>query len=286
MHTLVADPHGLTGVVQDIMTTEVRTTLVGTPIGVVADTMAEFNLRRIVIVDEHNHVVGVISQRDVLRHFLLGQDGVESEDTQATDSLDTTPVESLITRHEAVTVLPNSPLLKTAFVLATNKIGCLPVVSVGHELQGLLTTTDVLRHVTGHARQGVETGFQFYSPSGVSKAKAPAFFRRANGDLVIPLPCVEDKSVLTNFALLGYDQSSGRILVKFISEEEHDQTDGAIKVKHDNENAVIRARGFVSQFNLANKAKVFDVSAQEKGRYLVLTPRRVVQPALEPVSQD
>ena len=74
--------------------------------------------------------------------------------------------------------------------------------------------------------------------------------------------------------------------MKFISEEEHDQTDGAIKVKHDNDNAVIRARGFVSQFNLANKAKVFDVSAQEKGRYLVLTPRRVVQPALEPVSQD
>ena len=66
-----------------------------------------------------------------------------------------------------VTVLPNSPLLKTAFVLATNKIGCLPVVCVGHELQGMLTTTDLLRHVTGHARQSLETGFQFYSPNGV-----------------------------------------------------------------------------------------------------------------------
>ena len=285
MHTLVADPRGLTGVVQDIMTTEVRTTIAGTPIGVVADMMAECNLRRIVVVDEQNQVVGVVSQRDILRHFLLGQDGTSPDNEQATDVLDSVPIESLITKHEPVTVLPNSPLLKTAFVLATNKIGCLPVVGVEHELQGMLTTTDLLRHITGHARQGVETGFQFYSPSGASKAKAPAFFRRANGDLVIPLACVEDKSQLTNFALLGYDQSSGRILVKFISETEHNQSDGAIKAKHDNENVVIRARGFVSQFNLANKAKVFDVAAQENGRYLVLSPRRVVQPALEPVAQ-
>ncbi len=150
----------------------------------------------------------------------------------------------------------------------------------------MLTTTDLLRHVTGHVPQSVETGFQFYSPNGTSKAKAPAFFRRANGDLVIPLACVEDKSVLTDFALLGFDQSTGRILVKFISEIEHDQTDGAIKAKHDNENVVLRASGFVNQFNLANKAKVFDVSAQDGGHYLVLTPRRVAQTVLEPVSQD
>ncbi len=133
MHTLVADPRGLTGVVQDIMTTEVHTATTGTSIRDVADTMAEFNLRRIAIVDERKYVVGVISQRDVLRHFLLGQNSAASEDGQAADALDGAPIESLITKHEPVTVLPNSPLLKTAFVLATNKIGCLPVVDVAHE---------------------------------------------------------------------------------------------------------------------------------------------------------
>ncbi|MCH8922137.1 MAG: CBS domain-containing protein [Planctomycetes bacterium] len=286
MHTLVADPRGLTGVVQDIMTTEVHTTPVGTPIRVVADTMAEYNLPRIIIVDEHRHVVGVISQRDILRHFLLGQDDAVADQEAAADVLDAAPIETLITKHEPITVLPNSPLLKTAFVLATNKIGCLPVVGVEHELQGMLSTTDLLQHVTGHMRQGVETGFQFYSPNGASKAKAPAFFRRANGDLVIPLACVEDKSVLTDFVLLGFDPSRGRILVKFISEDEHAETDGAIKGKRDDENVVVRASGFVSQFNLANKAKVFDVAAQEGGRYLVLTPRRVAQTVLEPVAQS
>jgi CBS domain-containing protein len=286
MHTVVADPRGLTGVVQDIMTTEVHTTPAGTPIRVVAETMSEYNLRRIVVVDGDNHVVGVISQRDVLRHFLLGKDGKATEGSQASDALDAAPIDSLITRQEPVTVLPNSPLLKTAFVLATNKIGCLPVVGERHELQGMLSTTDLLRHVTGHAQQGVETGFQFYSPNGTSKTKAPAFFRRANGNLVIPLACVEDKSVLTDFVLLGFDPSSGRILAKFISEAEHAQIDGAIKGKRDNENIVLRASGFVNQFNLANKAKVFDVTAQDGGRYLVLTPRRVAPVVLEPATQS
>ena len=171
--------------------------------------------------------------------------------------------------------------MKTAFVLATNKIGCLPVVDGGRELQGMLSTTDLLQHVTGHVGRGVETGFQFYSPNGASKAKAPAFFRRANGNLVIPLACVEDKSVLTDFVLLGFDQSRRRILVKFISEDEHAQTDGAIKGRRDKDSIVIQASGFVSQFNLANKANVFDVAAQEGGRYLVLTPRRVAEPVAQ-----
>ena len=125
MHTLVADPRGLTGVVQDIMTTEVHTALCGTSIRDVADKMVEFNLRRIVVVNEHNHVVGVISQRDIPRHFLLGQGNTSTEGDQASDVLDAAPIETLITKHEPVAVLPNSPLLKTAFVLATNKIGCI-----------------------------------------------------------------------------------------------------------------------------------------------------------------
>ena len=69
--------------------------------------------------------------------------------------------------------------------------------------------------------------------------------------------------------------------MQFISEDEHAQTDGAIKGRRDKDSIVIQASGFVSQFNLANKANVFDVAAQEGGRYLVLTPRRVAEPVAQ-----
>ena len=70
MQTLTAVSELVTGAVRDAMTHDVQSALADEPVYNVAVQMAKNHLRRIVIVDHRNRVVGVVSQRDMLRHFL------------------------------------------------------------------------------------------------------------------------------------------------------------------------------------------------------------------------
>ena len=235
----------LKGMVRDAMTDELPVALATISVAEVADLMADKNHRRVVIVDEQQRVIGVVSQRDVVRHYLstgeLQHDHEETPPGQA-------EVQSLISRSKPVTVTPDIPLFKAALALATNKIGCLPVVGEQQELVGLLSTSDLLHHITGHAHE-LEASFQIYAPSAVARAKLPAYIRKTNGELVIPLVCLDKREALTSYALLGYDPPSGRILIKFVPEANEAQ--GALRIKCDDEAVVIPAGGFVTHFDLA-----------------------------------
>lgn len=276
----VAADH-LVGTVRDVMTQDVQTVDPSTPVAEVANQMADHNVRRIVVVDAQRKVLGVVSQRDILRHYLAGSQDEQhgaaaaSAAASAAGAAPATPpvaVQSLLSRDKPVTVAPNIPLAKAAWVLATNKIGCLPVVGFGEELCGLLTTTDVLRHITGHARLTLESSFQFYAPSAGSRVKPPAYIRQKTGDLVIPRKTMTRRDALPRFALLGYDGGSGRILIKFV--EERNDSEGALPIRGDDEQIVIPAAGFVTHFELSGKTTAFDVVELEDGGYVVLKPRQ------------
>lgn len=259
----------LSGIVRDAMTTDVHAAEANTPIAEVANRMADANIRRIVIVNHRKQVQGVVSQRDVIKSFLASDD---SHQPIATESNASAAIETVITRDKPITVSSETSLIKAALVLATNKIGCLPVVGVRQDLKGILSATDLIRHITGRNEVRLESSFELYQPTAEPKAKMPAYVRKANGDLVIPLSYVKQYKAVLDFAVLGYDSPSGRILLKFVSSPK--KAADAIRTKRDEENLSIPAAGFVAHFNLLGKASAFEVSVHENCRYIVLTPRQ------------
>ena len=257
----VAEPE-LDGTVRDLMVQEVKSVSSTWSVAEAASMMAEFNLRRVVVVDRNQHVVGVVSQRDVLRHYLLSEQSMP---------VTTTSIDRLITKDAPVTVSPSTSLVRAAVVLATNKVGCLPVVDMQQKLEGLLSMTDLLRHLTGNDEGCKESGFKFYTPATDSRAKAPAYIRRASGDLVLPRVCIDKDETVADHAVLGFDESNGCIMVRFLREGK--DIDGAMKVKSNKEQIVICARSFVKHFELNGKTAAFDVSKHEDVDWLLLSPR-------------
>lgn len=271
MQVLESIADRLKGMVRDAMTDDLPLVQATTSVAEVADRMADKSLRRVVVVDEHQHVIGVVSQRDVVRHYLAAADASHDQGDASPGLVE---VQTLISRSKPVTVTPEIPLIKAALALATNKIGCLPVVGPRQEAVGLLTTADILHQITGHALE-FEAAFQFYAPSAVVRTKLPAYIRKSNGELVIPLVCLDNRESLTDFVLLGYDPPSGRILIKFVPEANESQ--GSLRLKRDDEALVIPAGGFVTHFDLARKkTTAYDVSDHKDTKYLILTPRQSV----------
>lgn len=255
--------------VRSAMTEEVHAVLGSATVGEVADRMLDAGLHRIVVVDNENCVLGVVSQRDVLRQYLATQDKNPVSPGVAFESIE---IGSLISRDRPLTVTPDVPLNNAAMVLAANKIGCLPVVGFEGDLVGLLTASDVLRHITGGVSARLEAAFQMYSPTQEQKVKLPAYIRKSSGELVIPLKSMEKPEARTKFVVLGYDPPSGRILVKFAGDEQG--TESAMLTRADDGCLVVASSGFVAHYNLAGKTSAFDVSSHKDNRYLVLSPRQ------------
>ena len=252
----------LQGTVKDVMSVKVHTATIGTHVNIVADQMARYALRRVVVVDSTKKVVGVVSQRDVVRALISTSRPDDGE-------VQHKRVEELITADRPITVGSEIPLARAAYVLATNKIGCLPVVDEDQTLVGVLSISDVIQFLAEDNVEGMETAFQMYSPKNDAKTRSPAYVRKMNGDLVIPLKNIENKRARMDFAVLGYDPPTGRILIKFV----RSSADEAIATKVQEDNLIIPAKGFVRHFSLIGKVAAFDVTDHNQSKFLVLSPK-------------
>ncbi len=252
----------LQGNVKDVMSIKVHTATVGTHVNIVADLMARYSLRRVVVVDNTKLVIGVVSQRDIVRALMssMKPDGQEVVHKR---------VEELISVEKPITVAPDIPLARAAYVLATNKIGCLPVVDSHQALVGVLSISDIIQYLADDNVEGMETAFQMYSPRNDAKTRSPAYVRKMNGDLVIPLKNIENKRARMDYAVLGYDPPTGRILIKFVRAT----ADEAIQTKVQDDNLIIPAQGFVRHFSLIGKVAAFDVTDHNQSKFLVLSPK-------------
>lgn len=253
----------LQGTVKDVMSVKVHTATIGTHVNIVADLMARYSLRRVVVVDNTKKVIGVVSQRDVVRALMSSMKPDEEGEVQHKR------VEELITAERPITVGPEIPLARAAYVLATNKIGCLPVVDSMQTLAGVLSISDIIQYLADDNVEGMETAFQMYSPRNDAKTRSPAYVRKMNGDLVIPLKNIENKRARMDYAVLGYDPPTGRILIKFV----RSNADEAIATKVQDDNLIIPAQGFVRHFSLIGKVAAFDVTDHNQSKFLVLSPK-------------
>jgi acetoin utilization protein AcuB len=118
--------------VADVMTGKVVTLSPHNSFNEVANLMNDRFFRHCVVVDSHGKIVGVISDRDIMR-------ALARNPNSRTKSL-----EQIMTRNP-ITVQRNTPILEAVTKMLSKRINCLPVVEDDGSVCGIVTSTDLLK---------------------------------------------------------------------------------------------------------------------------------------------
>lgn len=109
--------------VRNLMSTQVIRVSPGSTITEMRQLMSTQHLRHLVVIDEAERAIGVISDRDLL----AANDGVAAD----------------VMHSPVMAISPRSMILPTVSHLIENNISCLPVVEADRVI-GIITTTDLL----------------------------------------------------------------------------------------------------------------------------------------------
>jgi CBS domain-containing protein len=116
--------------IRDIMSREVFTLKNTASIDDVIDEMKEKNVGGFPIVDNGNMVVGIVEERDLVMQVAGAVTGQSVEDLMTT---------------QLITIPPGTTIKDTCRFMIVNSVRRLPVIQED-TLQGLITTTDILRY--------------------------------------------------------------------------------------------------------------------------------------------
>lgn len=115
--------------VEDLMTTAMISLKEKDTVGRAHLEMHVASIRHIPVVDDANHLVGILSNRDLIRALAEGNADM--------------PIGEIMTRNVR-TVRVTTPAHDAAQALLDGKFGALPVVGDGEQLVGIVTETDFL----------------------------------------------------------------------------------------------------------------------------------------------
>jgi CBS domain-containing membrane protein len=125
--------------VREVMTADPTTLKRNEKLTLADDIMRLGRVRHLPVVDDDGEIlVGIVSQRDLFRDALAQTLGYGRHAQRKI--LDTLAVKDVMAT-DVVTIKPDDSLVEAAGLLATRKIGCLPVVENGR-LVGILTEGD------------------------------------------------------------------------------------------------------------------------------------------------
>ena len=105
------------------------------------ELMDEEQVRRLLVTDDDNALLGVVTSGDVREMWPSPVSSLEFFERR--DALDEIPIEEVM-REEPITIHPEATIQEAADLMFQNKIGGLPVVE-GGELVGIITQSDLLR---------------------------------------------------------------------------------------------------------------------------------------------
>lgn len=126
--------------VKELMQHEVVTLGLDDSLDIAEDIMSLGRIRHLPVVTPAKHLVGVVSQRDLLKASVASVLALGR--TAEHDWLKAISVRAVMT-VDPVTVGPETDLIDALDEMISRKVGCLPVVH-GGVLVGLLTETDCL----------------------------------------------------------------------------------------------------------------------------------------------
>jgi CBS domain-containing protein/mannitol/fructose-specific phosphotransferase system IIA component (Ntr-type) len=135
--------------VGDIMTQRPRTAMPDTPLRDAALQMARGGISALPVVEENDVIVGMLAERDLLRH-LLGSylQGGDSPPRPTPDGVNARrAVRDAMTR-QVLCVSPEQPLAEVASLMINKDVEQVPVVREGR-LVGFLTRGDIVRKLIG-----------------------------------------------------------------------------------------------------------------------------------------
>ena len=146
--------------VRDIMTAEPRVVSPDTPLRQAASDMVRAGIGGLPVVDEQGRVIGMLSERELVRHLLSAYlhggasaaSGAGSAAAAGT-AAKTPPgasrrlVRDVMTR-QVLCVSPDQPLAEVASIMTSKDVDRVPVVG-GGRLVGLLTRGDIVRKLIG-----------------------------------------------------------------------------------------------------------------------------------------
>jgi CBS domain-containing protein len=116
------------------------------------ETLQKHELRHVPIVDEDNHLIGILSDRDILRNLpYLSRSMVKTstkfrEDLfriEGSKAVLNQQIENVMTK-KLWTIEPNCPLVEAALLLMKKKVGVLPVVDSERRILGIVSVVDLL----------------------------------------------------------------------------------------------------------------------------------------------
>ncbi|WP_300883119.1 CBS and ACT domain-containing protein, partial [uncultured Desulfovibrio sp.] len=169
--------------IQNWMTAEVIAVTPETSLLKIGKLMRDNNVRRLPVLDDKGHVIGIISDRDV-------RDASPSKAT----TLDMYEMHYLLAELKAkdimtprpFTVKPTDSVEKAAMLMLDNKFGGLPVVEESGRMVGIISDQDVFKalvSITGVREGGIQLGIEIANRPGAMK---PIFdLLRAHGARIL-----------------------------------------------------------------------------------------------------
>jgi CBS domain-containing protein len=134
--------------VRDVMSDQPRTIGPDAPLKEAAGTLVRTGLGALPVVDDEHRVIGMVSEREVIRHLLSVQafSGPDSR-TVSPATLLTKAVRDVMTR-QVLCVAPQQPIAEVAALMSNKDVDRVPVVKEGR-LVGFLTRGDIVRKLIG-----------------------------------------------------------------------------------------------------------------------------------------
>lgn len=90
--------------------------------------------RHVPIVDERGGLLGIVSDRDLLRFKGNWDDAIQNHMTP-----------------NVLTATPDTTIAKIAQAMFENRMNSLPIVDENHKVVGILTSSDIFRSIMNHA---------------------------------------------------------------------------------------------------------------------------------------
>lgn len=131
----------------DLMTRGVRTLGPTGNLAEVSDLMSTYRIRHVPVVDSECRILGIVSQRDLLRGALGGGSDLPASIQRA--YLRSIPIDEVMV-SSVETVTPDTLIRDAAQRMLDLKIGSL-LVTESYQLVGILTENDFVRWVKTHS---------------------------------------------------------------------------------------------------------------------------------------